>query len=144
MLCLKNSYRHCGDDAKVKTRQICPAPGVGGMVTIEWCIVTREVNLAAQSSAWFWFPATLQLILWSLVISAHNHIGPCQNRPMTVSARNFNIDILLKRFLGIPLWHSFSRMHISLAVNTSANSMAVYIMKLCLYSGGNGLCSKIT
>ena len=30
------------------------------------------------------------------------------------------------RFLGFPLWHSFSRMRISLAVNTSASSMAVY------------------
>ena len=31
-----------------------------------------------------------------------------------------------RRFLGFPLWRSFSRMRISLAVNTSARSMAVY------------------
>ena len=42
-----------------------------------------------------------------------------ENTPMLVPTEN-------RRFLGFPLWRSFSRMRISLAVNTSASSMAVY------------------
>ena len=116
-----------------KVKLLSISLGWGAVVENDWCIRSAEMNC--------WRGGTfLKISIARLGMCGHlkNLQSYLKHAPMFKYLKPVCLEFVHRRFLGFSFWRSFLRMCMSLAINTSASSMAVYNAAIFIFGLENG------